>query len=141
VRSTDGHATKVNGRWRLEGRLEEVATARHGVRALLRGAGLDEDTIALAELATGELVANALEHGGGEEIEVALEAGPGGLVLTVINQGPVFPAPLVDLRTHGTAERGRGLAILSAFGCDVAIGHPKPSRCAVTARIPVATVR
>jgi anti-sigma regulatory factor (Ser/Thr protein kinase) len=126
----------VDGRWNLAGRFEEVATARRGVRELLRAAGYDDDTIYLGELATGELVANAMEHGGGSDVQVVLRTAPEAAMLTVTNEGSTFVTPPIDLRTHSFADRGRGLAILSAFGCTLVVDGPHSERCAVTLTLP-----
>ena len=126
----------MDGRWNLAGRFEEVATARRGVRELLRAAGYDDETVHLGELATGELVANAMEHGDGADVQVVLRTAADTAMLTVTNEGPLFAAPVIDLRTHSFADRGRGLAMLSAFGCTLVVDGPLAERCAVTVTLP-----
>jgi signal transduction histidine kinase len=73
------------------------------------------DRIRLAQ-ATGNLIANAIEHGGGV-IEVRGMAGGIGARIEVIDEGPGLPAPVAQLARrahHGRGARGRGLAITAA---------------------------
>jgi signal transduction histidine kinase len=74
------------------------------------------DRLRLAQ-ATGNLIANALEHGGGA---VLVKAGSwrGGARIEVIDQGQGLPAPVSDLvrrARRGRGRRGRGLAIATAI--------------------------
>jgi signal transduction histidine kinase len=78
------------------------------------------DRLRLAQ-ATGNLIANAIEHGGGA-VEVRGCGGPRGARIEVIDSGPGLPAPVAELarRPHrGRGARGRGLAIATA----VAVSH------------------
>jgi signal transduction histidine kinase len=78
------------------------------------------DRLRLAQ-ATGNLIANAIEHGGGV-VEVRGSAEEGRARIEVIDAGPGLPAPVAELvrRPHGgRGRRGRGLAIASA----IAAGH------------------
>lgn len=86
----------------------------------------------------GNLVANALEHGGGR-IEVAAWSMPGeGVVLAVADQGNGLPATVEVLAAAPRGRRGRGLAIVSgvvdrlggrlaAEGSRVVVELPAPS--------------
>lgn len=73
------------------------------------------DRLRLAQ-ATGNLIANAIEHGGGTvEVRVAVDAGRARI--EVADAGPGLPASVAELarRPHrGRGARGRGLAIAGA---------------------------
>ena len=74
------------------------------------------DRVRLAQ-ATRNLIANAIEHGGGV-IEVRCGAEGAGVRVEVIDGGPGLPAPVAELvrRAHGgRGARGRGLAIAAAI--------------------------
>jgi signal transduction histidine kinase len=78
------------------------------------------DRLRLAQ-ATGNLIANAIEHGGGL-VEVRGCADRARARIEVIDTGPGLPAPVDELarrRHRGRGTRGRGLAIATA----VAVGH------------------
>ena len=73
------------------------------------------DRLRLAQ-ATGNLIANAIEHGGGV-VEVRGSVHAGQVWIEVIDAGPGLPAPVADLARRpraGRGARGRGLAIASA---------------------------
>lgn len=66
--------------------------------------------------ATGNLIANAIEHGGGA-VAVRGRVDQGAVRIEVIDGGPGLPAPMAELarRPHGgRGRRGRGLAIATA---------------------------
>ncbi len=83
------------------------------------------DRLRLAQ-ATGNLIANAIEHGGGE-VEIRGCQQRDGIRVEVIDGGPGLPAPVVELarraghgrgraaRVRKRAGRGRGLAIALAI--------------------------
>lgn len=62
--------------------------------------------------ALGNLIANAIEHGGGE-VEVTLESDADVVRLEVIDGGPGLPAPVEELwrRERSRQTRGHGLVI------------------------------
>jgi signal transduction histidine kinase len=73
------------------------------------------DRLRLAQ-AIGNLIANAIEHGGGV-VSVQGQGEPGRVRIEVIDDGPGLPAPVSELarRPHGgRGRRGRGLAIATA---------------------------
>ena len=82
------------------------------------------DRLRIAQ-ATGNLIANAIEHGGGD-VEVRGGEQRDGVWIEVIDGGPGLPAPVTELarrarRGHGHGDRrgqrqgrGRGLAIAAA---------------------------
>jgi signal transduction histidine kinase len=74
------------------------------------------DRLRLAQ-ATGNLIANAIEHGG-SDVEVRGCARAYGTRIEVIDDGPGLPAPVAQLARRarrGLGARGRGLAIASAI--------------------------
>ena len=92
-----------------------LATAR-GVELDLRWRGepgfVHADRVRLAQ-ATGNLIANAIEHGEGR-VELRGRADDAGLEISVTDGGHGLPAPVADLVVHargGRGRRGRGLAI------------------------------
>jgi signal transduction histidine kinase len=73
------------------------------------------DRLRLAQ-ATGNLIANAIEHGGGL-VEVRGSANGGRARVEVSDTGPGLPGPVAELVRRpraGRGARGRGLAIASA---------------------------
>jgi len=94
--------------------------------AVLRGVSLQSswsggsarvwgDRLRLAQ-ATGNLIANAIEHGGGV-VEVRGRAEAGRVRIEVSDTGSGMPAPVAELArrpSRGRGARGRGLAIASA---------------------------
>jgi signal transduction histidine kinase len=87
----------------------------HGGASVVLG-----DRLRIAQ-ATGNLIANAIEHGGGD-VEVRGGEQRDGVWIEVIDDGPGLPAPVTELarrarRGHGHGDRrgrGRGLAIAAA---------------------------
>jgi signal transduction histidine kinase len=93
----------------------ELHTSWSGGEATVWG-----DRLRLAQ-ATGNLIANAIEHGGGL-VEVSGRGDVRHVRIEVIDRGPGLPALVSELtrRAHrGRGRRGRGLAIATA----VAAGH------------------
>ncbi len=114
----------------------EVAKARHAVRTLLTTTGAPETAVSLAELAAGELVSNAIDHGSGSVVEVSLRTAEGAAILAVTNDGPAFALRTADLPALVFEERGRGLALLVELGCTLAVARNETNRCTVTAAVP-----
>ena len=127
----------MEGSLRLPARFEVAATARYIVRALLAAADAPDDAMSLAELAAGELIANAMDHGLGTIVDVALRVLPDAAVLAVTNVGPVFERHPAKLSNMMCEERGRGLALLVAFGCVLSVEHSEKNCCTVTATVPI----
>ena len=74
------------------------------------------DRLRLAQ-ALGNLIANAIEHGGGA-VEVRGVVGESVVRLEVCDDGPGLPAPIAQLTRRarrGRGARGRGLAIAAAI--------------------------
>jgi signal transduction histidine kinase len=97
------------------------AGARVRLRACPLGAAVRGDPVRLAQ-AVGNLLANAIEHGGGT-IEVCARPGAeGGVRIEVCDGGSGLAAPVAELARAaraGRGERGRGLAIAA----DIARRH------------------
>lgn len=91
-----------------------------GARLRLHWVGADArirgDRVRLAQ-AMGNLIANAIEHGG-ETIDVYGRAELGKVCLEVVDNGGGLPAPVAELTQRargGRGQRGRGLAIATAI--------------------------
>jgi signal transduction histidine kinase len=100
-----------------------AAAAVRGAKLRLRWTGaagvVVGDRVRLAQ-ATGNLIANAIEHGGGM-VEVRGRLDGPVVRIEVSDQGPGLPAPVTEL-THRRSKpdgRGRGLGIAA----DVVSGH------------------
>ena len=85
---------------------------------------VDGERLRLAQ-ATGNLIANAIEHGGGA-IEVSLRSERGSVRIEIVDGGPGLPAPVVELARarrrrarRGPGGRGHGLAVARS----VAVAH------------------
>ncbi len=79
------------------------------------------DRLRLAQ-ATGNLIANAIEHGGGAvEVRGRLDQRRSVARLEIVDEGPGLPAPVPELARRaraGRGARGRGLAIARAIAGD-----------------------
>ncbi|HUA47217.1 MAG TPA: HAMP domain-containing sensor histidine kinase [Solirubrobacteraceae bacterium] len=95
------------------------------------------DRLRLAQ-ATGNLIANAIEHGGGA-VSVRGCGEPDRVRIEVVDGGPGLPAPVSELarRPHrGRGRRGRGLAIATAVVTSHG-GRLAAAPCACGARLVV----
>lgn len=70
------------------------------------------DRLRLAQ-AIGNLISNAIEHGGGV-VEVCGQCDGGPVRIEVTDGGPGLPAPVAELMRRPYGSRGRGLAIAGA---------------------------
>ena len=102
-----------------------VADAVEAFRPLARASGVEldlrwrgeptavpGDRLRLAQ-ATSNLIANAIEHGGGR-VQLQGHVGDGRLEIAVTDEGPGLGAPVAELarnRRRGDPRRGHGLAI------------------------------
>jgi signal transduction histidine kinase len=124
------------------------AAARRSAQLTLRWSGAPTavlgDRLRLAQ-ATGNLIANAIEHGGGE-VEVRARPEGSRIRLEVIDGGPGLPAPVQQLirrARRGRGARGRGLAI--AAGVAAAHGGrlgvaPSDRGARMVLELPIASV-
>jgi len=101
-----------------------AAAARAGVELVARWNGPPAsvlgDRVRLAQ-ATGNLIANAIEHGGGS-VEIRGKVDGGAVRVEVIDGGQGLPAPVAALARRAGRDggrRGHGLAIATA----IAAGH------------------
>jgi signal transduction histidine kinase len=97
--------------WRPFADVREVGLS---VRDVKPGVTVRGHRLRLAQ-AIGNLLVNAIEHGGGE-VELSLGCESGVVRLAVLDAGSGLPAPVDELvrrRQRGDASRGHGLAIVS----------------------------
>ena len=96
---------------------KNVATARHAVANFARSCGFASDEVAEIELAVGEALANAAEHGGvgtvGGSFTVGCEFTEDGLVIDVRDTGRGF-VPGVRV-PEAIPSRGFGITIMRAL--------------------------
>jgi anti-sigma regulatory factor (Ser/Thr protein kinase) len=97
-------------------------------RALLRTALVELNATAdcdIAELLTAELVANAVKHTEGDDIELVVELLPTGCQVEVHDHDPAPPCdsarPWPAAEADPWAENGRGLLLISTLSSDC--GH------------------
>lgn len=102
----------------------QASAAARGYQLSLRWTGgravVTGHRLRLAQ-ATGNLIANAIEHGGGS-IQIHAHAGVASLRVEVIDEGPGLSAPVSELARRGGRAfglRGHGLAI----ACSIANAH------------------
>jgi signal transduction histidine kinase len=104
--------------WRVPAAARGAALALEwsGAAACVRG-----ERLRLAQ-ATGNLIANAIEHGGGEiSVRGSLAPEHQRVRIEVVDAGPGLPAPVADLARRprgGRGARGRGLAIAATIARD-----------------------
>jgi anti-sigma regulatory factor (Ser/Thr protein kinase) len=90
------------------------ARAREAVREAAERFGVDADDRWRAEMIVTELVTNAVRHGPGGPVEIAIEVGGSGMRGEVADPGPGIRN--LDLERHlGTDEGGRGLFLVDAL--------------------------
>lgn len=89
-------------------------TAREALRQVAAECGVDRDQCWRAELIVTELVTNAVRHGPGGPVELAIETGGSGVRGEVRDPGPgIRHHELV--RRRATEEGGRGLFLVDAL--------------------------
>lgn len=104
--------------WRAPAAARGAALALEwsGAAACVRG-----ERLRLAQ-ATGNLIANAIEHGGGEiSVRGSLAPEHRHVRIEVVDAGPGLPAPVAELARRprgGRGARGRGLAIVATIARD-----------------------
>jgi anti-sigma regulatory factor (Ser/Thr protein kinase)/predicted ArsR family transcriptional regulator len=111
-----------------------VTRLRHQITRYLSRHAADKNRLWAAEIAVGELVGNAVDHTDGP-VWVSLDWSEPQPVLTVHDLGPAFtfdPAPPAI-----TAERGRGLWMVSQLSPDLAVAAKRDKGNRVSATLPV----
>ncbi|GAA3371216.1 hypothetical protein GCM10020367_20980 [Streptomyces sannanensis] len=98
----------------LVGELSEVPRVRRELRAILYAWRVPR-AIDDAMLVAGELIANAVVHAGGRDIELVASYGGGLLLIEVRDFSEKPPRPVAD---PGEATGGRGLALVHALTSD-----------------------
>ncbi|PAP77335.1 hypothetical protein BSZ37_13270 [Rubrivirga marina] len=102
--------------------IESVADLCEAAVELVREAGWAEHDVTRVALAIGEAVANAVEHGGGDEVLVEFDADARRLAVRVADGGPGLAPERLDraaLPDDPAATCGRGLFILQHVTDDV----------------------
>ena len=90
------------------------ARAREAVRQAARDAGVDSDERWRVEMIVTELVTNAVKHGPGGPVELAIQAGGSGMRGEVADPGAGIRRYKLD-RRRATEEGGRGLFLVDAL--------------------------
>lgn len=90
------------------------ARAREAVREAAKTTAVTPDDRWRAEMIITELVTNAVRHGPGGPVEIALEAGGAGVRGEVADPGPGIRRNELDKR-RATEEGGRGLFLVDAL--------------------------
>jgi serine/threonine-protein kinase RsbW len=90
------------------------ARAREAVRQAARRTAVDADDRWRVEMIVTELVTNAVKHGPGGPVELALEAGGNGMRGEVRDPGSGISSYDLD-RRRATEEGGRGLFLVDAL--------------------------
>ncbi|MFC9129237.1 ATP-binding protein [Streptomyces sp. NPDC057099] len=110
---------RAHGLLTLPGRdFASAPAARRHMRDTARSWGLPQGAADDLESITGELVANALEHGDGNTITVAWALAAETITISVTDQGGYRAAPVPTpphLPPNPDQERGRGLLITDAL--------------------------
>jgi anti-sigma regulatory factor (Ser/Thr protein kinase) len=90
------------------------ARAREAVREAASGGGVHPDDCWRVEMIVTELVTNAIRHGPGGPVEVALDAGGDGMRGEVADPGQGIRRTQL-LQQRATEEGGRGLFLVDAL--------------------------
>jgi anti-sigma regulatory factor (Ser/Thr protein kinase) len=91
-----------------------LARARAAVREAASGGGFNPDACWRVEMIVTELVTNAIRHGPGGPVEVALDAGGDGMRGEVADPGRGIRKTQL-IRRRATEEGGRGLFLVDAL--------------------------
>lgn len=116
--------------------LAEVPTARRFVRTSLTG--LPDGVASDAQLIASELVTNAIEHGDGGPVTVAVHRSADAVAVTVESVGPAPGVGEVDDWRMADADEitGRGLGIVRAVAHGVSVER-SPGRLVITASLTI----
>lgn len=101
----------------------QPAAAVHGAELRFQWSGEQPvvigDRVRLAQ-ATGNLIANAIEHGGGA-VEVRGACVGDRVRIEVLDEGPGLPRPVMELTRSPRGKRGRGLGL--GIAAEIISGH------------------
>lgn len=111
----------VLGEWPIERVVSAVPDARHHVRSLIEHAIGYGGLVGDVELMAGELLSNAVDHGGGDKAHILVSADAGAIRVEVRDAGT--KALPESHRPALMGERGRGLLIVAAFATTWGIHH------------------
>lgn len=112
---------RVHEELEIEAAPVSARTARHWVMQIAASAGIGGAANQIAELLTGELVANTVVHGpAGAPVTVRVDIQADVLRVEVEDQGGGQP---VLRRTEPTAAHGRGLALVDALSSSWGTTH------------------
>lgn len=112
---------RVLGTWQIPLTKDAVAEARQHVSELARCVLQYSSQIDDVKLMTGELLANAHEHGGCDTAKIVVRANACTVLVEVHDQGTNFKQPSIS--DDPLAERGRGLFLVAAFATSWGIEH------------------
>jgi anti-sigma regulatory factor (Ser/Thr protein kinase) len=114
-----------------------VTRLRRQIAALLNRHSADPEQIWASEATVGELIGNAVDHAGGP-VWVSFDWSGRKPVLTVHDLGPTFE--LTPSLPDTTAERGRGLWMVSQLVNDLTVAAKRNGGKRVRATLPVSRV-
>ena len=98
---------------------EAIGDARDFTRSVMQSDAVDQATIDDVTLAVSELVTNAVGHGSGGPITVAIETAPAEVVCVVESTGGPLPDPATWMSPGISGPSGRGLVIVRAIAQSV----------------------
>ncbi len=107
----------------LAPRTDSIAAARRLVTSFLRSHAPSGIDVASAELVVSELATNAVEHGQGGEVVVAVAYDGGELSIAVTAEGDGVAEPTEWNLAGPDALVGRGLGIVKALASAVEVGR------------------
>ena len=100
--------------WALSAQPQNVRAGRDRVLAQIRRWGhyVSEDTADTVRLLVSEILTNAVEHGGGDTVQISMAVRPGELYVRIEDASSTAP---VRRSAAEDAEDGRGLFLLSTL--------------------------
>lgn len=104
---------------------ETIRAARRFVRERAEATAIDPQTLADVELATSELVTNAIEYGSGDDYQVAIASAGDRFVIEVksTNAGATLDMPAEWSPSDPETPSGRGLSLVKALSSNVWVRH------------------
>jgi anti-sigma regulatory factor (Ser/Thr protein kinase) len=104
---------------------ESIRAARRFVREGGEAITIDAQTLADIELATSELVSNAIEHGTGDEYQVVIATTGGRFIVEVTSghSGTILSSPAEWTTSRPEMLSGRGLGLVIALSANAWVRH------------------